>query len=707
MSSLLSLRQLKERRKRDFFVGREDEIKAFIEMIENGLSQTSPILNIVGVGGIGKSTLLRQYIKICKDQKISYALIDGRDKRIKLGIVSGRVICNLPEILGIWREQLSQVSAREVFKEFDNDINRFEKILQKYWRVEKDDLSGLLGLSNMTGDLASSLIGVTVAGVPGAILGAALGSISGSLVNAIGRTAPRLLSMGLDKTEVDFCLHIERNLANSFVLGVNRIIETSGHVVIFLDTFEMIQSFQDWLLNFFLEAEISANLRLVVAGRVPLDSSRWYDWLHLVKTVDLEPLKQKDVTIFLNKFGVRDEFLEKKAYHITNGVPWALRLLADNPSIIDGEWEASVEKSLRYEIARQMVDRFLDQIDDDSERLLIEACAVPLTFEADLISTILGDQFPGRDVWRKIVHMSLFETLPSGRIHMTDPIREFVIDRLQVELPRTLELWNERACEYYKQALSTSRNNLTEYVWEYLYHFFFEDAEARSIFLPRREFLDLMDISIPSLDDARGIVEVDSLTMGMDPQILYSLEDIERFLTLDSSMFRIAMDRESGRIAGYALVIAPSQDWCRKFEAKDYHSVHPSEMLKLDEIGAFGDYLIDTIAVIGPNDRTTAALLMRSILPVLTVRPRKFFAQVISDYGLAIAHKLQMIHLYTRFTDDGYPIECFYFCLYAGQRNAPLYEALEKFRPDVPMQIACQGCKIKECPQYQQYARSN
>ena len=707
MGLLVSLKELRQKRKKDVFVGREKEIGIFTQMLDDHSSSSQPILNVVGVGGIGKSTLLNQYIETCKIKNIPYAVADGRDERIKAGVVNGRVVCNLPEILKIWRNQFEQIQKSKLFQEFDKDIERFSGVIQKYRKDGKSKSQRSELVEDFTANATGGLIGASIAGVPGVILGAALGSVAGKLVNAIGRTSQGLHDAGLSEEEIDFCLNIEEILANSFVLGVNRLVSQYGRIVIIIDTFEMVLSFQRWILNNLLDTNISADVCFVVAGREPLDSKLWHDWKHLIRTINLESLPSETVSEFLLEHKIRDKKVLEKVQQVSNGVPWAMNLLAENLAIMDGDWEAILAKGLPYEISSKMVERFLEQIKDNGERLVVQACAVPLSFDADLIETMMGDQFPGSSVWEKVMQYSFWGTSPSGRIFIIDPMREFIIDRLKIERPLTLDTWNAKARDYYRQIVSSSEERLTGYIWEYLYHYFLTDSEAHALFLPRREFIESIEISIPALDDVDKMLEVDNLTMGTDPEILYDEDRIRMYVKNDPSMFRIAVDKKSGRVAGYGFVIVPHDDWCRKFEAKEKPRIHLHQFLKMSEIGEFGDYLIDTITVINPRDRVTAAVLMRSIISILAIRPRKFYAQTVTEFGFTIVRKLQMNHLVTRYTANGSPIEGFYFCMYSDQHKSPLYEALEKYKPNVPREVVCKGCMVKECQYHSQYAESN
>jgi len=705
MSLLLSLKDLRQQHKKNTFVGRENEIDVFEHMLDKGESHTAPILNIYGIGGIGKSTLLQKYFWLCKKNDIVYASVDGRDERIKIGIVNGQVLCNLPELLQIWRNQLDTDRKSKNFNVFDNYIERFNKTIKKYWAGDRANIPGLDLMENFSGNATGGLIGASIGGFPGVILGAAIGSAAQKLANAIGRTSHILKSAGLTNDEIEFCLNIEKNLAKSFVKGVNKLCVQHGRLVLFIDTFEMIESFQRWLVNIFFNTDININVRFVIAGRELLNKAIWNEWKYLIHEFELEPFSKEIVSQFLAKHGIDNNNTLKKVQQVSNGVPWAMALLTENLTIMDGDWQAVLEKGLPYEISKQMVERFLDQIQDEKERLFIEICAIPLSFDVDLIETIMAEQFPGMTAWRKIMQYSFFGTLPSGRNFMLNPLREFIVDLLKVERPLRLEQWNSRACKYYQKAISFSEKRLEGFIWEYLYHSFFMDIEACAFFLPKRDYIDRIAIEVPKLDDVKRILEVDGLTMGTDPEILYDEDRIRLYLERDVSMFRVAVDRESGRVAGYSLTIAPHEDWCKKFEAKEKPRIHLHEFLKLREIGEFGDYMIDTIAVLDLRDRITSAMLIRAIIPILAVRPRKFYIQAVTEFGVEISNKLGMNYLTTRYTKQGSPMQCFYLCLYDNTQNGPLYSVLEKYRPNKSLERACKGCRISECKNYSQYGK--
>jgi hypothetical protein len=68
-----SLRDKLAAQKKQGFIGREEQLKVFRNNFDNELYH---IFNIHGQGGVGKTTLSRQYERIAKENKAVVALID-------------------------------------------------------------------------------------------------------------------------------------------------------------------------------------------------------------------------------------------------------------------------------------------------------------------------------------------------------------------------------------------------------------------------------------------------------------------------------------------------------------------------------------------------------------------------------------------------------------------------------------------------------
>src|SRR5437588_8606718 len=77
MSQMNSLNRILQQNRKKNFVGRDNEIQFFKSIIvEQELSYL--LVYIYGIGGQGKSSLLRSYADICEENGTPYIFLDGR-----------------------------------------------------------------------------------------------------------------------------------------------------------------------------------------------------------------------------------------------------------------------------------------------------------------------------------------------------------------------------------------------------------------------------------------------------------------------------------------------------------------------------------------------------------------------------------------------------------------------------------------------------
>lgn len=84
-----SLQDILKQRQRSDFVGREGQLNLFRQNLELPLEDDRRrfLFNVWGQGGVGKSTLLRQFRKIAEDGKVVTAYTDESER-------------TLPEVMG-------------------------------------------------------------------------------------------------------------------------------------------------------------------------------------------------------------------------------------------------------------------------------------------------------------------------------------------------------------------------------------------------------------------------------------------------------------------------------------------------------------------------------------------------------------------------------------------------------------------------------
>ena len=127
--------------KQQHIVGREGEMQLLHDIMDGSLPYS--IINIYGVGGIGKTVVCRKFETYCTQKKVPYATIVGDDP------INSTTIDN---ILYAFRDGLEKNVARVIsnkaFDEFDQRLGEYQLIREG---MEKG--GGIDRLYNIRGEL--------------------------------------------------------------------------------------------------------------------------------------------------------------------------------------------------------------------------------------------------------------------------------------------------------------------------------------------------------------------------------------------------------------------------------------------------------------------------------------------------------------------------------------------------------------------------
>jgi tetratricopeptide (TPR) repeat protein len=158
------------------------------------------------------------------------------------------------------------------------------------------------------------------------------------------------------------------DLTGAFVQDLNQLADTlvatssawnkrSRRILLFFDTFEQLApDIVPWLLDHFLELEVSSNIVLVIAGRdsielsLPDDPKRWLplldsDSIHLLS---LNVFTEEETRIYLVKRGITDAEQMCQIYQLSRGLPLYLSMLTTNPEGHVDPTAGVVENFLRW-----------------------------------------------------------------------------------------------------------------------------------------------------------------------------------------------------------------------------------------------------------------------------------------------------------------------------------------------------------------------
>lgn len=693
-----NLKAVIKQRRGSLFVGRDRECDLFHSLLNK---RDICILNIYGIGGVGKSTLLEKYMSICKQQQVLAGLVDGKENSLIVAIIAEQRIYSAMRILESFVQQINiDNKYQTIFKEFKDGIKELSRLLLKLENVEIEEAgSPLISASKeFFAQAAGSTVGAIVGNIPGAIIGAAIGTVGEQAIEKIGRTVRNLRRYKLSRDEIDRCLHAESKITALFVRAINQIAQNSFRkIVLMFDTYEEMGSADAWVRNLLLP-HMHPNVAIVIAGRDPL-SDKWNDWIEGTRKWEIQPLLKAEAISYLHKRGVMDTATIDSMLTLTNCLPWALMLITD----VSGADNSTLkQQSSISSLGKRVVERFFSQIKDNELRDVIEACSLTLTFDADLLSKMLE-----KDVHqqvRQLQQFSFIEVSSENRLSLSDPFREFVFEKIRQERPTTIFQWNQRAIEYYKELFGfSSSEDIPIIAWNYLHHQYFSDEEARNLIIGAKTRKGVVEIRTAREADLQGILQVDWAAFT-SPEDRFQIEQIKDLYHINPYIFTIAVDVERGEIVGYSCIVPMKREFAIKFEegTLDIQDVLAPTVLSLSdqENPILIDYMLDSLVLRNPEELYIGALLIRYLGRQLS-KTRKLYSIISSDYGRRLMKKLKFKRTGSLKFDDGVIHDFYVSCLYDSTNPSPIVHVLPK--EPMSMEVVCADCLYKWCYEWDKH----
>jgi tetratricopeptide (TPR) repeat protein len=333
------------------FVGRASELHFFAEHLLIPKEPTSNILVISGQGGVGKSTLLARFIQLALAPDFAdYCLVATVDER--------------------------QVTPTNIMEQFANQLHMtgvFEKALIRYKEALRRLQSGRDPLRETILSTASDVAASTVDDVP---------IIGGILREGTKTTAEYLVQEHRTRQMLKDAERLENpiyDLTTAFVEELNRLADTQvtlsfnrgkrqRRVLLFFDTFEQLGiEIAPWLLEYFLQANISSSVVLVIAGRdaiersTPGDPKRWLPYLDdgTISALSLNSFTEEETRTYLMTRGIIEPTRIATIWQLSHGLPLYLGLLTSHPQAAVDPTKDVVVNFLRWIPAQEQVKRRL------------------------------------------------------------------------------------------------------------------------------------------------------------------------------------------------------------------------------------------------------------------------------------------------------------------------------------------------------------
>lgn len=429
------------------FTGRAAHLETFRRLLDAEKPERH-IVTIHGVGGVGKSWLLRMYRLMCIESGVAVAIVSGDEERSALDIL--------------------RKSAKE-FEEQDVRLGAFNERLEDYKRIQAKVQEKTAQWSALARVGAEAGKAVPVVGPAIGVLGAE------GAEQLIG-----LLRSILSQNEIDLYLNPEVALTDLFLDDLAEVAE-GRCVVLMFDTYEQMMALDVWVRKFV--GRLSANVFVVVAGRVPL-SLNWRDLQPMIEAIDLKEMSMTEAKECLQKRYQEyskqplDEATEARLVQFGRGLPLALSWVAD----LVARYGAEEFMVRQKEVIADLVEVMTREAGKEW-RPVLEACAVVRWFNEDILRAML-ERDDVASLYNELRRFPFVRPRPEG-LALHDRVRDWVNEDLTARAPERWRELNERAAKWYERFLETPGENWWVLIIEYLHHKLEADERGTARILPK------------------------------------------------------------------------------------------------------------------------------------------------------------------------------------------------------------------------------
>lgn len=415
------------------FVNREEAVELFRQELDR-IGNGPRVLNITGIGGIGKSRLLRELTARVAETH--------RTATLDLQVPALR---QPDAALAVLRAELGRQQVR--FDHFDVAYTVLWQRLHPHLKVSRRDLP-FVEHSNVLTNILDGVSGVPVFGTAVALL-----RLADALPSNIREH--RALSRSPVLRQLDSLSNSELADAVAYLFAYDLRTSTEGSkpYVLFVDAYEALVGAHArtgrvvlsdaWLRD--LVGQLDRGL-CVLGSREP---ARWEeydaDWADVVRVAPLGDLPTPARLELLEHGGIEDERHRREIAHASSGVPFYLNLAADTAQHSEGGGARPGTVS-----TEQILQRFLHHVPPEEVRLL-ELLSLCRMFDRGVFEAVATEyRLPGHQLaWDSLTAYSFVHAPIEGQyqLHqlMVDALRSRVPMESATDVHRTLwRHWDSR-----------------------------------------------------------------------------------------------------------------------------------------------------------------------------------------------------------------------------------------------------------------------
>ncbi|MEU7132960.1 tetratricopeptide repeat protein [Streptomyces sp. NPDC046261] len=363
------------------FVGRRTQLSLFAEnLAKDPESERDPaefLFHVRGVGGVGKSTLLRQWQEVARRAGAVTAVVDEND------------------VHGV---QQALVELARQLAEQAGPLKEFDRAVEQYRREQEVAAEPV---PTQSGSAAEGEASVSSRVVSQAALGAASLIPGAGVVTAMAN--PDTAAQGLDRLRAGVRSRGRRGRGGDAVGGSRAFVSELGRlcgrypwVVLFFDTWEQTgRSLDGWLRDLLADSfgPVPVNVMVVLAGRDELAEREWAHLRALVADVPLEVFTEAETRELLASRGVTEPGVVEAVLQLSMGLPLLVQLLSLAPL------GAAEDVDADGDVVDAAVERFVQWITDPRQRETVLACALAPQLNEDVFAAAAPQEAQGLWSW--------------------------------------------------------------------------------------------------------------------------------------------------------------------------------------------------------------------------------------------------------------------------------------------------------------------
>src|SRR6266567_144251 len=423
--------------------------RQMFEQLATSANIPKRILVIHGLGGVGKSTLLKTYVLTCRKHHIPSALVASEEAPSPV------------DVLAEWEAALDHDGIS--LPTFHKTLNHYRAIQA---RVEAETKKGHQAAYQVAGTMgktvAKTAISMAASSIP--VVGALVGAVGGESAEAF----VDWLRSFLTKPDMDLYLDPAKRLESDFLNDLFRA-TTRQRIVLMTDTYEQMTALDDWMRE--LARKLPKNVLLVLAGRiVPAWDRSWQDWMGKAEIVELKEMTTDDIRTLVHRYYAHIRGGEPDPKQVEAIVQFARGLPMVATTVVQLWVKYGLEdfQTVRPQVVADLVDRLLEGVPQEIQPAF-EAAAVLRYFNVDALGALLGSG-NAEGLYAELRRWPFIRSRREG-LAVHDTMREMINEALQVRTTERFRTLHERAAAYYEARLEKATGDERERcAAERLYH---------------------------------------------------------------------------------------------------------------------------------------------------------------------------------------------------------------------------------------------